>query len=318
MRVRSHIPCAVTLASLILLSNLILAPAAAHAATGYSVSGTVTDQLTSDPVVDCNVYLWRYSVPSAKWVEYRTALTGPAGTYSVADLPASLYRVEFWREGYYGEYYSDKATPASANYVLVGPTSATANASIFPRTPSLTGTVTGPGGEPAEGVLVTAYWPYIESYIELDWALTEADGTYLLHDLATGSYAIEFYAFAPTSAGADTPYYVTEYYDNKTSLGTATLVSTTIGSVTTAIDAVLAARTPTITGRVRDSVSSASLDDITVTVRNASSGATVASTTTEDGYAFWGLAPGTYKLQFTDGDASDGAYIAGYYEDAAG
>ncbi|MDH4140246.1 MAG: carboxypeptidase regulatory-like domain-containing protein [Coriobacteriia bacterium] len=292
-------------------------PSRAVAADTGAIGGRVTDEVTLAAVPDANVYLWRFS-PSAGpglgyWREYRKTKTDALGDYSIADLPAGMYRVEFWLEGYHGEFYNNEVSPTTADYVVVDSNSVTVNAALAPRSKSLRGTVTGPGGVPAEGVLVTAYWPYLGDYIEQDWTLTAADGTYTLHDLGTGNYAIEFWPFEPDPMTPLEPYLIKEYYDDKATMGSANLVPTIPGIVTENIDAELAAKTPTLFGWVKDQDTSASLSGIDVRLRSASSGAVVRSMTTTDGYVFYDVLVGSYKLEFFDNDPSDGSYETEWY-----
>ena len=85
------------------------------------------------------------------------------------------------------------------------------------------GTVTAAsGGVPLSTVCVEAVYPGTES--DVASTTTASTGTYLLKGLATGSYAVEF-----SGCYFSAENYAPQWWDNKTTLSVATLVTVTAG-----------------------------------------------------------------------------------------
>ncbi|MEF9426772.1 MAG: hypothetical protein L0956_06225, partial [Candidatus Mariimomonas ferrooxydans] len=101
-----------------------------------------------------------------------------------------------------------------------------------------------------------------------------------IKSVKSGNYKVYFY----TGSGAGD--YISEWYNDKSSLGTGDLVSVTAGS-TTSIDAELAAVLPLISGEVKDSASTG-IAGVIITFSNSGGTATTDSS-------------GSYSLNVSDG-----------------
>ena len=130
-------------------------------------------------------------------------------------------------------------------------------------------------------------------------ASTDPQGHYSTGALDPGDYRMRF----SDSTGA----YMTEYFDDASSIDAATDIGVSAGLASMA-DAALAPAPPGgIAGTVTDDVSAAPLPDITVTLYGITPWGVFpfdGTTTNSSGaYAFTGLTPGTYFLEFADQQA---------------
>ena len=133
---------------------------------------------------------------------------------------------------------------------------------------------------------------------------TSSSGTYTVTDLPAGTYELEF-------SPSNTQEYLPQYYDNESSLATATAVTVTSAQATTGINAALQ-DAGHITGTVTNSVTAAAVDDVEVTVDNATTDAYVTATETSSNgtYNLGGLTSGDYIVSFYDC-----GYVGEYYND---
>lgn len=180
-------------------------------------------------------------------------------------------------------------------------------------TGQITGVVTASNtGLPLADVSVTAYDAATGSYKASDY--TDSQGKYIIDALATGSYKV---GFSPFSYGAAEDY-LDQFYNNQTSLDTATPVNVTDGQVTPNISAVLQPGGQ-ITGRVTAADTHNPLEDVSVyvsggTCSDAWSGS--ASTDANGVYTVTAIPTGNYKVHFDPGYSSSALteeYIDQYY-----
>jgi len=143
------------------------------------------------------------------------------------------------------------------------------------------------------------------------FATTKADGEYTVEGLATGSYKVEFSPEFESSLN-----YVTQYYNDESSLTTANQVSVTDGNTTKEINAELQ-----VGGEIKGTVTEASthkdLEGIEVTAFQASGEESLvrSATTNKSGeYTIAGLATDHYKVSFSPGFVSNLNYVAQYYD----
>ncbi|MEO7803915.1 MAG: carboxypeptidase regulatory-like domain-containing protein [Actinomycetota bacterium] len=206
---------------------------------GGSITGRVTDE-AGLPVANAWVNANGGGPPGV----YRSATTNTQGNYTIVGLPTGDYRVQF--EGSYGsglvtEYYNNKSSYMEANLVSVTEGQSTSGIDAQLATGgSITGTVTGPTGQPLSNASVHATNLDASGLSEYTW--TDSSGNYTLRGLPGGSYRVGF----------DGPYrsnYAPEWFDNKTDYNLANPVAVTQGSVTAGINAQLSDG-GTITGRV--------------------------------------------------------------------
>lgn len=127
-------------------------------------------------------------------------------------------------------------------------------------------------------------------YVEEGCAVTDAEGDYTIFGLAASSYAVEFWA---------RPNFLTEWWSDQPSYGSADPVDVVPGEVVEDVDAALVP-TAQITGKVTDSISGAPVPEI---------GACVFEVVTEfigecgesdraGNYRISGVAPGSYTVRF--------------------
>ncbi len=181
------------------------------------------------------------------------------------------------------------------------------------RTPThLTGTVTGPDGTtPLEGIRATAYaWDNEGSFwISISGAFTEADGSYDISGLPTGSYRIAF-----NDPGE---IYLPEAYDNVAYVSLGTDIVLGAGATVSGIDASLEMQSR-ISGAVTGPDGTTPLGNVGADVfqwDGAEWAYLTGTHTIADGsYTITGLTAGTYRLRFRDGA---GNYLTEYFDDVA-
>ena len=206
-----------------------------------SITGTVTDG-SAKPLQNVNISVYQLDSVSGQWNWAESAYTDASGSYAAGGLHAGEYKVGFSAGGgcgpvcsasdnYGPEYFNDKPDIASADLVAVTAGNATTgiNASLATGG-SISGRVTDQHGHPLKNVSVAVYEPSGTGY-PVAWNSTDADGNYSAGGLQTGSYKVEF--------GTPNTVYNLEYYNDKSDLNSADLVSVTLGAVTSGIDASL-------------------------------------------------------------------------------
>jgi hypothetical protein len=213
---------------------------AALADAGY-IAGTITENVSGDPVADIAAKAW-YSTTTG-WQSAGTGVSNADGTYTIGGLGPGAYRVNFSDPypppRYLAEVYDNVLTLAEGTDVIVaaGQTTDHINAALGAYG-SIAGTVTEADNQiPIAGILVTIY-EYDSSTASWTWAsegTTNDTGSYTASGLETGPYHVEFYD--PQGQ------YATEYYDDQLNLSTATTVTVDLGLVTPNINASLALKT---------------------------------------------------------------------------
>lgn len=193
---------------------LTSAPAPGSATT---LSGTVTDDATSDPVPGA----WVAVVDAASYQFVAGTSAGVDGTYSLG-LPAGSYRVEVIDPAgaLGGEWHADAplGDPAAATSVATTPGPATiVDVALTPATGSIEGSVTVEGGDPLAGAWVAAVNANTGGFA--GGAITGGDGGYDLDDLVPGNYLLVF--FDPTAGHGF------EWHDNTAVVTSATPVTVT-------------------------------------------------------------------------------------------
>ncbi|HET7012267.1 MAG TPA: carboxypeptidase-like regulatory domain-containing protein, partial [Streptosporangiaceae bacterium] len=165
---------------------------------------------------------------------------GVHGYYEIRGLVPGRYQVFFGDalcEPYPGnlipQWYNARPTQASATVITVksGQVTRPISARLRPAG-GITGTVTGPGGKPVTGICVRAISQGRGG--ERILAITGSGGGYRLGSLQPGRYLLEFF----TSCGASR--YITQWWKNASSPGTATPLLIKSGQVKSGIDATLA------------------------------------------------------------------------------
>lgn len=240
---------ATALAGCALLCLLALTPAAARAATG-SISGTVTDASTSDPIEGVEACAY----PEGAGGSYGCAITESDGSYTIAELEPGEYFVEIWPAGAgYGSQYFES--------ILVGSGDTVVDAQLV-RKAAIEGTVIATAdGLPVEEIEVCAFDVEWDEFGGCAW--TGSDGTYSL-PLYEGDFKVEFW---PGSSGRNL---AVQFYDHQDRWNDAAVISLTEGEWVSGIDAELGPGA-TLSGHVSNA-SGQPLDEIRVCSIDAPTG----------------------------------------------
>jgi len=163
-------------------------------------------------------------------------------------------------------------------------------------------------GQPLAGVRV---YVIDDSDTSIDYSETDQAGHYTTGGLQTGSYRLFFqpdYSSAPDAIRA----YVSEYFDHKDTLLSATLITVTAPNVIAGVNVSLT-RSSAITGVVTAADTGQPVPDVRVLLLDATIGGVVNYdyTAATGVYTFSGLRPGPYKMFF--GAPFKAAYDSEYY-----
>ena len=266
-----------------------------------SISGTVTDEASGDPIAGICV--------QAEGASYGYDTTDSNGNYTITGLRPGDHTVYFYDcdgfpEDYLSEYYDDERFNADPVSVTSGSETQNIDAALT-ALGSISGTVTDEtSGDPLADICVSAQTPDFGFYGS---DRTDSDGNYKITGLRSGDYRVQFY-------DCDGPRtYVTEYYDDKESFDAADEVAVTEGSETQNIDAALT-KGGSISGTVTDEASGDPIAGICVSAQGGSYGGS--DTTDSDGnYKITGLRPGDHTVYFYDCDGFPEDYVSEYYDD---
>lgn len=207
----------------------------ATAPVGGSVSGTVRAGSSADSQDVC---VEADPVNASQLSGF--AVTGSRGHYVIPDLAAGRYRIFFDTRGdcddslggLVPQWYHGAATRSGATIVTV---TAGHNLRGIGATLKSDGGVTGSvtakaSGQALGGVCVRAVPHTARRAASFT---TTARGSYSLTGLTPGTYTVEF------SSGCGATGYATQWWNDKSSAGSATVITVKAGSVTTGIDAAL-------------------------------------------------------------------------------
>jgi hypothetical protein len=193
-----------------------------------SISGTVTTG--GNPAPNASVELYD---TSGNPIDDGGAVTGTDGTYTIGGLLPGSYKVGFLNNFNLAfQYYNNVSTLSGAT--TLSPTAAVPSTGINATLVvggSITGTVVNSAKAAVPGVEVDLL---DASGNVLDDTATQADGSYTLAGIPTGSYYVEF-----ISEGNFTPQLQDQYYPGSQTQGSATAVAVTAGKATPNIDAEL-------------------------------------------------------------------------------
>jgi hypothetical protein len=169
---------------------------------------------------------------------YNATNAGLDGTFSITNLPPGQYSVyagdpycsvsepNLAPQWYLGKATERTATPVS---VSVGGKTTLSSAVNLADDGSISGTVTGLQGNPLHGVCVAA----TAAATGRVYSVTGSAGSYSISDLPAGGYRVQF------SAGCGASGYKTQWYRDKPTAKTATLVLVKAGTATSGISATL-------------------------------------------------------------------------------
>lgn len=285
---------------------------------GGQITGTVTDASTGSPLTtgDVGVYDQQGNVLGF-------ATIGSTGTYDVTGLPSGSFKVEFdGGSGYTFSYYGGAvALEDGANVAVTqGATTPSINGSVEPdaNASTISGTVTNGSGVPESGVSVELFDTNGNVVYDANgtsdantFANTGPDGTYTLSDIPAGTYKVEFY---PEFGNLGF-----QFYDNATTLATATPVNAPSGSAATNINAALTGGGK-VSGTVTDETTGDAVPDVAVALVDSSGNVLDESYTNASGvYTISGVPTGTYDVEFLPFDAigpGSKEYAVQYWADA--
>jgi hypothetical protein len=208
---------------------------------GGSIAGVVTDgSPAGQPVSDVCIDVLSSNPGNIGGF----SATGRGGSYRVSGLAAGKYQVYFdpsclltTSTTLAPQWYNDQTTQATANWVSVkvGLTTPSIDAALRPGsdTGDITGTVSasGPSATPLSGACVTAV-PLPADSARPVVAVTKASG-YTLAGLPPGRYKVRF------SSGCGATGYATQWWQEKTSQKTATVIWVSAGQDVSGVSASL-------------------------------------------------------------------------------
>jgi len=254
-------------------------------ATGYMTGRVVDASVVPVPLAGIEVRMAMGAGTVATEDEFIT-LTAADGTFA---LPPRT-----------GDITLTFVDPTGAHPTLVTTLVATGPSAlgdfVLGATGTISGTVTDANGAFLAGTVVRL-WDAANAVAPLDSAVVALDGTYSFGDVAAGSYKVSF----------DNPVYVSEYFDNRLTFASATVI--TVADVPVTASAILS-KPATITGAISTFAGGPAVG---ATVRafhlDGLGNPVLAGTAFTDGsgsYTIGGLLAGDYILQL------DGAGIVGY------
>jgi 5-hydroxyisourate hydrolase-like protein (transthyretin family) len=282
-------------------------PATAGAATPGSISGTVTNAATGNPVFFLDVCAYKAATHEFAGCDF----TDFNGEYLIENLDAGSYKVEFegsefaYEGGYFTQWYNGKPSFETANTVVVteGNTTSGINAAMQERGGKISGTVTdATNGAPIGGIQVCAGRKSSEGYFYYEECeRTDASGQYMLAHLTAGSFRVSFssafkYNEVTGESELDGPNYVAQYFNGKAHGEEGDLVAVVDGSTTSGINAALQPAA-TITGTVTDAATGAALQGVDACAWGAL-GFYCDMTDAAGHYTIQTIASGQYKVEF--------------------
>jgi hypothetical protein len=241
---------AACLLGVIALAIVLLGPAtSAEAETWGMISGEVTDASSRAPLqgIEVCVISTNFELFGEEESEYEhregCATTGPGGEYTVSELRAESYFVEFFampasKLDYIAQLYNDKfeLSEASSVPVVAEKTTPGIDAELSLGA-EIAGRVTNvANGTPIGEALACALRTNAEGSPEGSCAFTEASGEYTIRGLPSGGYKVGFHALG----------FELQYYNEKASQAEAELVSVIAPELTPGIDAAMTPGGPAV------------------------------------------------------------------------
>ena len=213
----------------VVASNVITPDINAVFGTWGTISGTVKDTDTSGVLSGIQVSVC--DTNGAVLAGIPTVVTDVNGKYIVGLVPPGSYKVKFTGANYMDQTSDWTVTPTDGNDTLA-PTALLTRAQITGRVTNLVGAGIG-------GVTIYLYNAgNTNFYPGSTYSTTQSDGTYKIGGLTTGQCRVRF----------DTSnIYITQFYNNKTTLPSADIVTISTGSTSSNINATLTATSSVVT-----------------------------------------------------------------------
>lgn len=212
----------------------LLSPAAADAAGAGTIEGKITGP---GGALIAEAWACAYLAQSEVFEE-NCDLAGSEGIYSIQDLKAGKYKVEFWSEAtepsYVGEFYDDQPFWEEANEVEVEEGAvATGIDAQLAEAATIKGQIDAASvGGPVEEAIACAQLLTGEP---VGCALGRLDGSYTLSGVPPGEYKIQFVPAFPRYN------LLNQFYDHKSTFAAADPLMVLAGETKTGIDADLEA-----------------------------------------------------------------------------
>ena len=269
-------------------------------AQGGAISGRVTAANTGTGLSNVAVSIFNAAGESVAY-----AYTNSSGAYITTVLPTGNYRVRFEAQSTSGGY-------APADYpamVVVTSPNITPNIdAALALGATIAGRVTAAdSGLPLPDIDVVVY---DSSGEEIGGATTRPDGTYTTSQgFGIGTYRVGFNVYGNASG------YAAVFYNNKTSLATASSITISSATNVSGIDAALV-KGGLISGRVTDAATGAGLSRIDIEVYDSSGNQVATGYTGPTGVYITdpAIITGSYRVRFVPSSYTElGGYIATFY-----
>lgn len=270
-------------------------------ASGGTISGTITDAATHDPIANVCV-----DIENADFSASGYACTDGAGHYTTSGVPTDDYTVA--ASNYYGPYLSaiygvdaghPDGTPVS---VTTGSDSPGIDFALT-RGAQFSGTITDAvTGVPLSNICVDVYQPATDAYYSYYNNCTGADGTYHSAGVPTGDFDLQFSNYGGR--------YVQQWYVNAPDQASATPIHANVGVDVTGVNVAMVLG-GAVSGTITDATANP-LSDICVTLYlpDGNFGGDGGCTDGTGKYMSAEVAPGSYKVGFYD---PSNAYNSLYY-----
>ncbi len=262
---------------------------------GGTITGMVTDT-SGHPVTGACV-----SVSPQQGYFSQSNLTGTAagvtmsqdGHYELANLPISSFDLAFGCGRYAMQWYKAQATLQTATAVSTSSYSTARINARLSQAGAISGTVTNAAGKPLSQVCVLAAPAGQGGIPEVtDSGLTGKNGAYVIHGLLAGRYLVQY---LDCRQGQE---YASQWYKNRHTVGSATLVQVRAGQTSKGVSAALAAG-----GSLTGIVTGPSGRPLANACAFASDSAALAQgeafTSSSGRYKITGLASGRYSITFS-------------------
>lgn len=261
--------------------------------TGGQITGTVTDASTHAGLAGVEVYAYSSSGGSSGY-----AYTDANGNYTISSLATGTYAVSFGPldNSHIGSGQSDVSVTAGSLTSGINAALATGGTIAGTITDAVSGHAVG--GVEVEAISSSSGYPAAGG-------VSAPDGTYRLGGLSAGNYDVEFAPY--TSANSA---YSTQFYDDATSLASASAVPVSLGQTTSGINATLSGGGE-VSGTVDGGLSATPLSGVSVYLYSPSYQYYGTATTDANGSFFFGGIPaGSYIAYFS---SPSSAYTSEYY-----
>lgn len=268
-----------------------------------SISGTVTDVDTTDPIEGATVTLY----DDGGTTVLDSATTDAGGDYTLDGITPGTYDLKFSAAGYVTEWFDDQASAAAGTIAVGYGEAVVADGALLAASGSISGVVTDDDtGEPIEGVLVKL-WDGGGTTL-LDETVTNDAGEYTF-DVAPGTYDVEF-------CHDD---YIKEWYGDADSASGAITVGN--GEDVT-VNEGLASNAGSVSGTISDASvtlqSAHGVAGVRVEVIDGDGDVVASAVTDADGaYTVEDVSPGSYRVLANTGPAeAPVGYFQKWYVDS--